>query len=110
MGKFKKGIFLGGLLGAGLTWLHTTDKGKQMRKKMLDTAADLYSQVEDAVKKSGSWEKMTKHEYVQVVTQVVNRYAVDNKLAQNVKQGVIKLLSSQWGNIKKDLKKGKKKK
>ncbi len=28
MGKFKKGLFLGGLLGAGLMWLNATKKRK----------------------------------------------------------------------------------
>jgi len=35
MGNFKKGLFLGGLLGAGLMWLNVTPKGREMKAKLL---------------------------------------------------------------------------
>ena len=40
MGTFKKGLFFGGLLGAGLMWLNTTKQGRELRENMLNYAAD----------------------------------------------------------------------
>ena len=31
MGKFKKGFLFGGLLGAGIMWMSTTKKGREVR-------------------------------------------------------------------------------
>ena len=101
MGKFKKGLFVGGLLGAGLTWLNTTKKGRETREKILDYAAEVYTQVKEKVMASGGWDKMTKAKYVKIVKQVVDTYAIDNGLAANVKTTVGKLVASQWKRVKK---------
>ncbi len=50
MGSFKKGLFLGGLLGAGLVWLNTTVKGKQIREKILVHADALYIELKESIK------------------------------------------------------------
>ena len=42
MGKFNKGVVLGGVLGAAIVWLNTTTKGKQYRTQLVDQAADIY--------------------------------------------------------------------
>ena len=52
---------------------------------------------------------MTKNQYVAYVKEVVDRYAVQNKLAENVKKMVIRLVSGQWDLIEKELKKKRKK-
>jgi len=102
MGKFKKGVFFGGLLGAGLMWLNTTKKGKEFRGDMLDYAADVYVDVKRKIMESGAWEDMTKTKYVAIVRDVVDKYAVKNDLAQNVKNTVVKLVSAQWKHVRND--------
>ena len=109
MGKFKKGLVLGGLLGAGLTWMSTTKKGRETREKMLDQAADVYGDVKKKVLVSPQWDKMTKNEYVRMVQDCVDKYCVQNKAAQKAKSMIVKVVSAQWGNVKKEIAKKKKK-
>jgi len=105
MGKFKKGMFLGGLLGAGLVWLSTTQKGKQVREEMLDHAAEVYVGLKDKVTVSEEFKNLTKNQYVKLATEAVNKYAIDNGLAENVKNMVVKVVSAQYKNLKGELKK-----
>lgn len=105
MGKFKKGLLLGSLLGAGLVWLNITKKGKAVRDDLLNHAAPVYLQLKEKLLKSKQWEKMKKNEYVKMVEQLMDKYAKQNKLAENVKQMVVKVLSSQWPALKDELRK-----
>jgi hypothetical protein len=101
MGKFKKGLFFGSLLGAGLTWLNVTKKGRQTRSQLLDQAADVYGQVRKKLEASGAMDKVTKNKYVSTVKEVVDKYAIENGMADKVKKMVVKLVSSQYSNVKK---------
>lgn len=96
MGRFKKGAVLGGLLGAGLMWMFTTKKGRQVRGQMLDTTAKLYPEVKKMVVASGGWKKISKSKYTEIVKEVVNKYAVSNGLAVAAKSMIIKLLHQQF--------------
>lgn len=97
MGTFKKGLMLGGILGAGLMWLNATTKGRAMRDELLKHAERVFEEV----KKSKQWEKLTKNQYVKAVEDAVNRYAVENDLSDSVRDMVEKLVKSQWKNAKK---------
>ncbi|MFA6427510.1 MAG: YtxH domain-containing protein [Candidatus Magasanikbacteria bacterium] len=101
MGTFKKGLFLGGLLGAGLMWLNVTKKGKEVREKMLDYAADVYEEVKQKVTASDQWKTMTKSKYYKMVEEVVNKYAVENDLVDSVRDMVEKVVKAQWSKFKK---------
>lgn len=101
MGKFKKGLFLGGLLGAGLMWLNATKKGKETRDQMLDYAADVYAQVKEKVQTSEGWDKMTKNKYYKMVEEAVNKYAVENDLVDSIRDMVEKIVKAQWKKAKK---------
>lgn len=100
MGKFKAGIFLGGLLGAGLMWLNLTPKGRETRDQMLDHAAKIYSILKDKIKSSAEYKNLSKIEYVKFVKEYVDKYAIENGLAEKVKNIIIKVVSSQYKNIK----------
>ncbi|MBD3311276.1 MAG: hypothetical protein GF349_02110 [Candidatus Magasanikbacteria bacterium] len=108
MGRFKKGLFLGGLVGAIMMWLNTTTKGKKVRKQIVENSADVYEKLSDQIMSSESWDKMTKTKYAKMVQEYVDKYAVDNGLADNVKKTIKKLVVSQWGNLKKEAKTKKK--
>lgn len=105
MGKFKHGLLAGGLLGAGMMWLNTTKKGRAMRSEIMEAAHEVYGRVKEQMMASDQWETMSKHAFVQKVTEIVNTYAIENGLADNVKNLVIKVVSSQYQNIKKEMKK-----
>ncbi len=105
MGKFKKGLFLGGLLGAGMTWLMATQKGKEVREQMLDHAADVYTNLRKELLQSESYEKLTKNRYISLLNEYVDKYAVENGLAGEVKEMIIKVVGSQWKSLRDELKK-----
>lgn len=105
MGRFKKGLLFGGLLGAGLTWMATTKKGREVRDQILDHGAQVYTDMAEKLKASGAMDKMTKSTFVKEVRSYVDKYAVDNGLADDVKEMVVKLVGSQWKRIQSELKK-----
>ncbi len=108
MGRFKKGLFLGSLLGAGVVWLNTTKKGRETKDKILDHAAVVYSKALQQARDSGALDKLTKQKYVKIVREIVDKYAIQNDLAANVKSMVVKVVGSQWSNVQKEIKKRKK--
>ncbi len=104
MGMFKKGLFFGGLLGAGLMWLSTTKKGREVKEQVLDYAADVYVKLKNEVLKTQTYKNFDKNEYVKKVKVFVDKYAVENGLAENVKGMVVKLVSAQWKTLQEELK------
>ena len=105
MDKFHKGLFLGGLLGAGLVWFNITPKGKAARDKLIDHAAEIYADVKERVLASETWDKMTKQKYVAMVCEVVDRYAVETGIASKAKEILVKIVSAQWRLLQQELKK-----
>ena len=105
MGKFKKGLFFGGLLGAGMMWLNTTKKGKEMREEMLDHAAEIYVTIKEKALNSKQYQDLNKNEYVKMVKEMVDKYAVKNGMADNIKKMVTKVLTAQYKNLKSEIKK-----
>lgn len=98
MGKFKHGLFLGGLLGAGLVWLNVTKKGKEVRGQLVDNAASVYTDVKEKILASEGWDKMTKSKYYKFVEQTVNKYAVENDLLDSMRDMIEKIVKAQWKN------------
>lgn len=105
MGRFKNGLFLGGVLGAILVWLNTTAKGKETRDEIFDHAAAAYAQLKKELQSSDAWKRLSKNEYVEKVKELVDRYAVQNGLADHVKAAVKKLLEMQWKQVQDEMKK-----
>ena len=105
MGKFNKGLFLGGILGAGLMWLNVTKKGKKMRDELLDHAAVIYEEVKEKAMASEAWQEMNKNKYVALVKEAVEKYASKNALSENFKSMIEKVVCSQWCNLEKKMKK-----
>lgn len=103
MGNLKKGLVLGGLLGAGLMWLNTTQKGRETRDQMLDYAADVYSDVKHRVLTSNTWQEMSKNRYVEMVSEAVDKYALQHGLNKDIKGMVMKIVNAQWKNIQREL-------
>ena len=103
MGRFKKGLFFGGLLGAGLMWLSTTKKGREVKEQILDQAADVYTKVKEQTLASQTYKDLNENQYVQLVKDYVDKYAVQNGLAENVKNMIVKVVSAQWKTLKDEL-------
>lgn len=102
MGRFKKGLFLGGLLGAALMWLNATPKGKEMRAKLLDQANDLYNQLKESIKQL---EGPTKEMYDALVERAVEEYAAKKEMAIDMKNQLVRELKKRWERLEKEIKK-----
>lgn len=102
MGKFKKGLFLGGLLGAGLVWLNTTVKGKQIREKILTHVDALYAELKESIKQLDG---PTKEMYDALVERAAAEYADKKEMAVEYKNMLIKELKKKWENLAEELKK-----
>ncbi len=100
MGNFKKGLFLGGLLGAALLWLNATPKGKEMRAKLLAHAEPLYAQLKASLKQLDG---PTKEMYDALVERAVEEYAAKKELAVDMKNLLVRELKKKWVELKKEL-------
>jgi gas vesicle protein len=99
MGKFKAGLFFGGLLGAGLMWLNVTESGRKTRDELLDHAAKIYADLKEKIQSSPQYKDLTKNQYVQMVKEYVDKYAIENGLAEKIKNIIVKVVSSQYKNL-----------
>lgn len=104
MGKFKRGLFLGGLLGAGLVWLNTTVKGKEIREKILGHVDVLYGELKESIKKlDGPTQEM----YNALVERAAAEYAEKKQMAESYKSVLIKELKKKWDTLAGELKQNK---
>lgn len=100
MGKFKKGLFLGGLIGAAAMWLNATPKGKEFRAKLAEHLNPLFNELKVSLKQL---EGPTREMYEALVERAVAEYAAKRELADEVKTQLIKQLKKKWHEIQKDL-------
>lgn len=102
MGNFKRGLILGGLLGAGLAWLNVTTKGKAVRDEALEHAAVVYERVKKEVMKSDGWKKMKKSEVTKQVQKIANDYSAEIGLAKSTVMLIVSLVLKKWEKMKHD--------
>jgi len=102
MGGFKKGIFLGGLVGAALMWLNATPKGKEMRSKMMEYLDPLYNELKNSLKQL---EGPTQEMYNALVDRAVEEFAAKKEMAEDFKIQLGKKLKKKWVELEKELKK-----
>lgn len=102
MGKFNKGLVLGGIIGAAFMWLNTTKKGKQKKEQLVTYASDIYDDIKKKALTSKEWKKMTKSAYVKMVLSAVDTYAKKYTLPASLKNMLTRLLLAQWERLKKE--------
>ena len=102
MGKFKKGLVLGGALGAFLMWLNATPKGKEMRAKLLTHSDALYKELKESLQQLDG---PTKEMYDALVERAVAEYANKKEMATDMKNMLVKELKKKWCKLEKELKK-----
>lgn len=100
MGNFKRGLFLGGLLGAVLMWLNATPKGKEMRAKLMAHVEPLFNELKESIKKL---EGPTKEMYDALVERAVEEYAAKKQLAAEMKDVLVRELKKKWKNLEREL-------
>ncbi len=102
MGRFNRGLVVGGLLGAALVWLNVTPKGKELRSKIALHLDPLYSELKDSI---SQLEGPTREMYDALVERAVEEYAAKKELAEDVKNVLVRELRKRWNAVEKDLKK-----
>lgn len=102
MGNFKKGLLLGGVVGAFMTWLNATPKGREMRDKIMQHLEPLYNELKTSIKQL---EGPTQEMWDALVERAVEEYAAKKELAEEVKNNLIKQLKKKWLQLAKELKK-----
>lgn len=103
MGRFKKGVVLGGIIGAALMWLNATTKGKEYRAKIATHLEPLYNELKESIKKL---EGPTKEMWDALVARAVEEYAVKKELAADMKTNLVRELEKRWEKLAKDIRKG----
>ncbi len=103
MGRFKKGLVLGGVLGAGLMWLNATVKGKEYRAKLIAHIEPLYSELRESIKKL---EGPTREMWNALVERAVEEYSAKKELAIDIKNNLIKELQKKWEGLEKEIRNG----
>ena len=103
MGRFKKGVVLGGLLGAAMMWLNVTPKGKEMRAKLMEDVNALYAQLRESLKQL---EGPTKEMYDALVERAAEEYAAKKEMAIDMKNALIKELKKKWNGLEDEIKNG----
>ena len=102
MGNFKKGLVLGGAVGAFLTWLNVTPQGKEMKAKILQHLDPLYNELKASIKQL---EGPTQEMWDALVERAVEEYANKKELAEEVKNNLVKQMKKKWMQLAKELKK-----
>jgi len=100
MGKFKHGLFFGGLLGAGLMWLNATPKGKELRGKILEHLDPLFNELKNSIKQLDG---PTREMWDALVERAVEEYAAKKELALDIKNQLVRQLRKRWKEIEKEL-------
>ncbi|MFA5127935.1 MAG: hypothetical protein WC457_02960 [Patescibacteria group bacterium] len=103
MGKFNKGVVVGGILGAGLMWLNATVKGKEYRTKILAHLEPLYCELKTSIMKL---EGPTKEMWDALVERAVEEYAAKKELAADVKNNLVRELSKKWDGLEEEIRNG----
>ena len=103
MGRFHKGLFFGGLLGASLVWLTLTPKGKKVREELFDHAAIVYARLKEEVVKSEMWKEMTESEFVETVKRITDTYAREIGMVKEMSDIVEKIVRTQWKQFRAQL-------
>jgi gas vesicle protein len=101
MGRFNKGVVLGGLLGAALMWLNATPKGKEFRQKITQHLEPLFLELKASLKQL---EGPTKEMYNALVERAVAEYADKKELAEDMRILIIRQLKKRWKEVQKELK------
>ncbi|MCX6782093.1 MAG: YtxH domain-containing protein [Candidatus Magasanikbacteria bacterium] len=103
MGRFKKGLVLGGIVGAGLMWLNATVKGKEYRAKLIAHLEPLYNELKESIMKL---EGPTREMWDALVERAVEEYSAKKELAVDVKNNLIRELQKRWCKLEKEIRNG----
>ncbi len=97
---FKKGLILGGILAAGaVIGLSFTHEGQELTEEL---KKDLKSLAKKLKKNLHQLEDVTKDNFDELVTKIVDEYAAKKELALDAKDSLIAALRSQWHQMEEE--------
>lgn len=102
MSGFKKGLFLGGLIGAAAAWLAYAPKGKEFKAKMMEHLDPLYNELKNSIKQL---EGPTREMYEALVDRAVEEYSAKKEMAADMKTALVKKLKKKWCQLEAEIKK-----
>ena len=97
------GIVIFVLLVAAVIYFFTsTQKGKDVSKKMSGTAKDIGNKITKEIEKRKT---LSRKKYDEIVDKIVDEYSDNKTMAKNVQTGLKKELKKQWKYIQTEVKK-----
>lgn len=94
---FKKGLILGGLLAVGAAvGLAMSDEGQQLSE---DVQKDLKTLAKQLKKRLHTLQDITEESFDELVSNVVDEFAKQNELAEEVKATLAKSLKAMWNEM-----------
>lgn len=94
---------MGGILGAGLIWLTSTKKGKEVREQILDYSHDIYQKLEKKLRDSGVVGKISESMFVKRAKEMVDEYSEQKNIPAAMKAIVLQTVLSQWETFQKKM-------
>ncbi len=105
MGKMKKGLIigslLGGVVGSMVTWFNVSKKGKEMREQVLVHTEALYKEIKASLLDLPG---PTRDMYEALVERATEEYALKKDLAHNYKNLLLKDLKKKWSALEQEIK------
>lgn len=102
MGAIKKTLVMGGLMGAGLIWLTSTKKGKEVRDQLLDQSAEIYMNLKKKAQKLDKKYNITKNQYMKIAKESMDEYFSKHPIPAALKGIIQKVVLSQWETFKEE--------
>ena len=100
MGRFNKGLLLGGAIGAVLVWLNISPQGKELRAKLRQHGEPLFNELKNSLRQL---EGPTREMYEALVERAVEEYASKKEMAADLKTLLTKELKRRWSDLQADL-------
>jgi len=102
MGVIKKTLVMGGLMGAGLIWLTSTKKGKEVRDQLLDQSAEIYLSLKKKAVKLDKRYNITKSQYIKIAKESMDEYFKKHPIPAAMKGIIQNVVISQWETFKEE--------
>jgi gas vesicle protein len=103
MNKFNKGLFLGGLLGAGAMWLNTTENGRDLRKKFIEHVENVYKLLKDKIQQTESYQELSRQDFKELLNEIAEKYADRKNLSNMTKKIIVEVINKHWEGIEAEI-------
>jgi len=89
-------------MGAGLIWLTSTKKGKEVRDQLLDQSAEIYLSLKKKAVKLDKRYNITKSQYIKIAKESMDEYFKKHPIPAAMKGIIQNVVISQWETFKEE--------